>query len=446
MIQRIHSSICFLFLVAAVTVRTSPIAWAQDNSPAPPPARQDLSYADQREQKNVLVLDFYTGSAYDDNVFSDNQDRVADIEFHEAAHIGLVQTSRHFDLHLDYRPDMLFYRNVVGYNQLNQNLQFDGTLWVARHFGVRATELFNDQTGLFSPSSNQDLSLPLAEPSSSLNSTGFIPLVHELANQAYVHIVYQESLRSTFDVFGGYETERFRDPSNASLDLLDTSGTTGGLEYSYRTSQLSTFGIRYLHQNLSFGSLQQVTIESGFISFVTDLSPAVSISMFGGPQFARTRGSSILVPTQPSPSESMIALPEWNGGGGVTVTFRSDQTVFVLNAQRLVTDGGGLMASAINSYGGFNIRRRLSSNWDVVLSGGYAQSTALPAELGTGILRSQSAGLSLERRISDRLTAQFGYTYARQRAAGLIPFAADLNRNLIAVGLVYRHDEIPLGR
>jgi hypothetical protein len=120
------------------------------------------------------------------------------------------------------------------------------------------------------------------------------------------------------------------------------------------------------------------------------------------------------------------------------VTFRSNQTLFRLTGQRLVSDGGGLLAAVTNSYEGAEVRRRIGGRWDGVLTVSNARSVALQGPSGKGAVDTQAAGIAIERPIVQTLSLHVGYNYFRQRTNQFVPFAFNADRNRFTIGLFYR--------
>lgn len=120
------------------------------------------------------------------------------------------------------------------------------------------------------------------------------------------------------------------------------------------------------------------------------------------------------------------------------MTFRSNQTVLRLTGQRLVADGGGLLAGVTNSYEGGEIRQRMAGRWDVILTASNARSVALQGPSGKGTVDTQAAGLAIEYPIERNLSLHAGYDYLRQRTNQFVPFALNADRSRFTLGIFYR--------
>jgi hypothetical protein len=172
-----------------------------------------------------------------------------------------------------------------------------------------------------------------------------------------------------------------------------------------------------------------------------EASPYVTFSIYGGAEYADSLGQFQVAstnPLQPGNTTVMLTTQHWGPGGGGSVTFRSNQTVFRLTGQRLVADGGGLLPAVTNSYEGAEIRQRFARIWDVVLTASNARSVALQGPSGKGAVDTQAAGIAIEHPIVQTLSLHVGYDYLRQRTNQFVPFALNADRNRFTVGLFYR--------
>jgi hypothetical protein len=116
---------------------------------------------------------------------------------------------------------------------------------------------------------------------------------------------------------------------------------------------------------------------------------------------------------------------------------RSDQTVLHFTAQRLITDGGGLLNTVVNANEGAELRHRLVYGSDLVVMATNTRSVALQGFGGRGIVDTQSAGIALEHSLFENLSMHFGYDFFRQRVNQYVHFA-DVDEGRYTVGILYR--------
>jgi hypothetical protein len=438
-----------LIFVSVVLVWTVARATAQDAQTTQQfdDAAQPLHYEDESAPKNNLVVDLNGATAYDDNVFGDNANRVGGTLIHAGAHFGLNEERERSALSIDYVPEFLFYTNVNGYNQVNQSLRFGAKYALSPHFELRFKDSGNYFTGIASPSLNENLA-PESGPPPSLNNTVIYPLSRELSNEGRVDAVYQMSRRSGFDFYGSAGTRNFSGINNPQESLLNTQVFSGGLDYTYRVSRATTLGVSAMHQNLRYGdSLDK--IESAFLTIAWEGRSGVTASLYGGPQYVRLNDDLAylnVLPGNPFSPPIRDRGAKWEVGGGGSLGWRSARTAVQVSAQRLTSDGGGFFTSVMNSSANFDVRRNLSRRWDLLVTGTVAQSKALSPLFGGAGLNDQTGGLKIERQLANNLVAQVGYEAARQRVDGTFPFLVDMDRNYLSLGLFFRMGQIPVGR
>jgi hypothetical protein len=406
-----------------------------------------VNYADESTPINYVVIDLNGATAYDDNVLSNNADRIGAMVFQTGAHVGLDEERERFAVSLDYQPEFLVYTKVNGYNQVNQILRLGAKYVLSPHLELRFQNSGYYYTGITSPSLNAN-SYSGGLPPPSLNNTVSIPLSHEITDEGRLDAVYQMSRRSNFDFFGNVGIRNFSGIENPQENLLNTQAFSGGLAYTYRLTATSTLGISAMHQNLRYGgSLDK--IESAFLTLAWQGKSGVTASLYGGPQYVRLNDSLFLPDLTSGTATSFLAREtavKWNGGGGASLGWRSARTVVLVSAQRFISDGGGVFTSVMSTSESFEVRRHLIRHWDLLLTGVNAQSKALSALFGGAVLNGQTGSLMIEREIATNLVAQVGYMAGRQRVTGTYPFQVDMNKNYFSLGLIYRIGRIPLGR
>jgi hypothetical protein len=426
-------------------------ARAQETASAPQAPQDDssrrLHYADESTPENNFVFDLNELTAYDDNAFGDNAHRVGSSIVEGGAHFGFDVNHERSSLSLDYQPEGIFYFNVPGYNQANHNLSFNAKFELTHHFQLRFQDTGFYYTGISSPSLNSYAS-PQLSLSPSLNQTTLFPLARIFSDEGRVDAIYQSSRRSQFDFYGTAGNRNFSGVANPDENLFNTQIYRGGFDYTYRTSAASTWGLSALHQTLRFGTSLD-DIETPALTYAWQGKSGVSFSMEGGPDYVRLNDF-LYFPGVAGSAPAFVGIRgrdwKWEAGGGASIGWRSARTRLVITGQRAVSDGGGFLTAVMNNAGGFNLRQSLSRHWDFLLEGVAAYATSLSPLFPGAALADQTGSGKFERQINSHLVVQLGYTAARQRTFGSIPFLVDMNRNYVSLGLFYRVGQFPLGR
>jgi hypothetical protein len=418
-----------------------PVA-ALTQEPLPPQELQeDSRYASEVPANSGLALELHSKVTHDDNIFSNNANRQSNFVFQEGAFLNLWKTEPLWSVGLEYRPTILLYQTATAFNALDQALKLDGNYRVRPHLQFRWNESFHYTTGVLESASNEYFSLLTGPPPGTLNPTLITPLRRQLANQSELDVIYDISRRSLFEASGNYAFLDFPGGTSSTPDLFNTQSSTGGFGYQYRLTRHFTLGSRYLVQNFHYDLAGRDDTHSMFLTALWQMGPHVVVSIFGGPSFS-IMGGPLAIPSANAGASGTIpstaAAGKWGPGAGGTLTLRSDQTVLRLTAQRLITDGGGLLTTVVNAYEGAELRHRLAYGWDLVLMASNAQSVTLQGVLGRGALDTQSAEVALEHSLFENLNMHFEYDFVRQRANQYVPFAADVDDNRYTVGILYR--------
>ncbi|HKW34585.1 MAG TPA: hypothetical protein VJN92_16360 [Candidatus Acidoferrum sp.] len=434
-----------LFRIAAFLTLTGTALAALGQEPTPPKEPEKNSrYVTEEHEPNGFAMEAHSSASWDDNILGDNAHRIRDYVFEEGGRLSLWTRKPSWRLGLDYRPNALIYKTASNFNQLDQRLDFDNEFHAGRHLLFRLRDSLDYATGVLEPQTNGNVSLPVGG-SPGLNNTLITPFARQFANEALGEIEYDLSLRSSFDFSGGHAFRRFKDIGNPNpsfaTSLSNTETDTISGSYNYRMTRHLTTGLEYRFQNLRFSQLPHTKAQGAYLKLLWEASPFVTFSIFGGGEYADSIGQFQVPSTNPlQPGNTTVTLTtqQWGPGGGGSVTFRSNQTVFRLTGQRLVTDGGGLLAAVTNSYEGVELRQRFAGRWDVALTGSNARSVALQGLTGKGVVNTQAAGMAIEYPIARNLSLHVGYNYLRQRTNQFVPFALNADRDRVTLGIFYR--------
>ena len=403
-----------------------------------------LSYSGGSSPRNFLLVDVDAQSVYDDNVLSNNAERIGAAGFSISPRLSFRRQGKHLTFNLGYQPNLLIYQKEASRNSLDQNLRFDGDYQFTPRFDVRTHGSLLYRTGVFQPQSSEAF-LPGLAPPTSLNQTVISPLTHQFEHDFGFDATYLTSFRTSFRLFGDSLQRDFSQPASQTTTLLNTNEKNAGLEYRYRLGPTSTFGALYLLQDFRFGTGRRLLSHSAFFSYTRQVSPALSVDFFGGPDYTRLHDL-VILPLGIFTLHIPIFRARWHWSAGGNLTKQSDKTVYQISAQRQITDAGGFFAAAINTYVGASVRRKLSSRWDSTWSLGYTRTSDLNSTALASNIQGETASFGLDRLLTEKLTARFGYQFNRQRSRGSFRSLADFDRDFVYFGVSYHIGRIPIGR
>ena len=401
-----------------------------------------MNFAGTPSPRNVVLFGLNLGSNYDDNVFGNNINRSADESFVVGPSVTLRRETDRFHIDLNYHPYFRIYRTASELNRLDESLSVDSSYQMTSRFSARARAGATYTNGIFLPSQNDTYVSGLSS-STSTGSVLYTPTERQVGVNARVDLSDQVSPHDSIGVYGGGSLLDFIQPGSTSGGLQNTQEVDAGILYERRMSLHTTVGANYQFQDISFGASFRTNVHSLFFSYAQQFSPTVTVSVFGGPQFSHVNQTislfSGLVTVQ-----SPTSLVEWALGG--TVTKRTSRTVFTLNAQHQVSNGGGFIAAVVGTSGGGSIRRELPGHWDAVLSGNYARNTSLGTGTSPENYYSETAGFGLEHSLNERISLRLGYDFIHQKGSGATPLFANMDRNLVSIQFFFKLRPIQLGQ
>jgi hypothetical protein len=394
--------------------------------------------------RNILALGLNAGSSYDDNIFGNNRQRVGDVAFQFGPSLNVRREGQRLSFALSYQPHFRIYRKVSEQNVVDQTLGFDAGYKVNSRLSFRARTSAFSTTGIFQPIQNEE-SIPGLGPASSLNNTVFAPTARQLTWSSRLDASYQAGKHDLVDISAGQSKLDFHQQlSNAGI-IQNTEQNDAGLVYQHRLSRHTTWGIDYQYKDIRFGSDSQTFVHSAFFSYSQQISPGLTLSAFGGPQFSRLN-EVIIFPVGPFTIRVPVSLPTSNWALAGTLTKQLDNTVFQLTAQHQVSDGGGLLGAVVSSSAGASASRRLPGRWDVNWSAGYANNSGLDTTSSRGAYQSLTAGVGLGHSLTEKLTVRVRYDFIHQRGTGQSQLFADFDRDLWSVQFFYGFHEIAVRR
>lgn len=403
-----------------------------------------LSYAGTTRPRNVLLLGLKMGSSYDDNIFRNGQRAVGDVDFLFGPSLNLRRNGRRLSLALNYQPQFRLYREISEQNAVDQTLGFDLAYRASPRTSFRAQGSAFYMAGIFQPNQDEGFFPGLSSPSR-LNETLFTPTARQLRWSSRIDGTYQASVQDSVDLFLATSTLDYKQQIPNGENLQNTEQNEVGLLYQHRLSRHTTVGIEYLYEDIRFGPDSRTLVQSTFFSYAQQVSPSLNVSVFGGPQSSRLH-EVVILPL----STFMLRIPVfqtgWNWAIGGILTKQLRKTAFQLTAQREVSNGGGLLGAVVSSSSQASVRRRLRGRWDAICSAGYADNNSLDSAVSRRAFQGLTAGVGLERSMTENLSFGLKYNFVRQRGTQESPVFGNLDHDIWSVRFSYLFHAMALGR
>jgi hypothetical protein len=443
-LRTLISSLTFvaLFPVGLVAQATSPTALALAQVAVYGAGFQTpLRFEGEAVPVNQMSLSMGVSALYDDNVYARNSLRLSDEALSFDSHLGITRQTEHLTASFDYMPFYPLYRQIDQYDRLNHAANLGLTYRLTSRFFLGLHDTFSYENGVYPSLTGQQIMSGPGSPTA-LNQMTLPYTTRALLNMAGLDLTFVKSRRTSLTLLGGYNQSKFRSQT-AAPPLYNGNGASGGLTFQYRVTEHTSFGILLLHQDTTykggevFGPRLRSQIESTFLSVGSRLSPTVTVTVFGGPQYVRTIG-------QVSAGAGLAEHFQPAGGGSITKQVR--KTALDLSFQRSVSDSAGLYTSVIYTNAIFGVRRRLVGDWEADFHGGAAQVDASLFQLANGRTDGLTGGINISRRLSHGSVFHISYNTTHQLSKGTLPISFDFDRNQVAMGFDYQLKAFPSGR
>jgi hypothetical protein len=443
-LRTLISSLTFvaLFPVGLAAQATSPNALATSQAAVYGAGFQaPLRFEGESVPVNQVSFSMGASALYDDNVLGTNSQRLSDEALSFDSRLGITRQTERLTASFDYMPFFVLYRKIDQYDRANHAANLNLAYRLTSRVILGLHDTFSYQNGVYPSLTGQQILSGPAAPTA-LNQMIIPYTTRALTNMAGLDLTFVKSRRTSLTLSGGYNQLKFG-KQTAGQPLYNGNGASGGLTFQYRVTEHTSFGLLLLHQDITyqggriFGNRLRSQIESTFLSVGSRLSPTVSVTVFGGPQYVRTIG-------QASAGAGLAEHFQASGGGSITKEVR--KTALDVSFQRSVSDSGGLYTSVINSNATFGVRRRLVGHWEADWHGGAARVDASLFQLANGRIDALIGGIDINRPFSHGSVFHISYNTTHQLSKGTLPISADFDRNQVAVGIDYRFKAFPLGR
>jgi hypothetical protein len=441
----------FIFLVMFVMWLPVGVE-AQIASPAAPTVAQPstygsgvqtaLQYEGEAAPGNQLALSMGASAFYDDNVLARNSQRLSDEAAAFESHLTLSRRTENLMINFDYSPYFILYRQVDQFDRLNHSGDLNLTYRLSSRFNLGLYDTISYQNGVNQALAGQQIMSGLGSPTA-LNQMILPYTARTLSNSSGLNLSYVKSRRTSLTLTGGYTQRKFGSQVAVGQPLYNSRGVSGGLQFQYGVTEHTSVGLLLLHQDSMyqggevFGNEQRFQTESTFFSVGSRLSPTVSVTVYGGPQYVRTIGQS-------SGANSVGGRFQSSEGGSIIKTVR--KTALNLSFQRIVSDSGGLYTSGKFTNAAFGVRRRLVGRWEVNGQGGGARVDTSLLLSATARTDAVTGVFGLDRPLSRGSMFRISYDTTHQLSKGNLPISANFDRHRVTVGIDYQLKATPLGR
>ncbi len=415
------------FTVATLLVMLMvPAAWCQSPVPAPLNGNQQTPrYSSETEPNNVLSVDLGISTHFDDNYLSTNAHKVSDFIYEFAPRVSWDVTRPQWRFSADSLTAVSYNYNLPDYGHFNENLIVSFGIRPVQRLDFRFRNSFNRSTDPFNRypgASVPDFGTP-DQPNPSLLG----PTTTRTMDQAGADATYQLGPHTNLGASGSFSLVQYE-----RLTLLpsfvqpDTYSATGRAFLSHQWSPRHTSSLAYEIQRFTFSSSFGATTHAITYYHTLTLTPQMSLSVWGGPEYLRSNTGLL-----PSPIRGF-----WSWTAGASYSWTHSHTGVTAGVVRQVSDGGGLGYVVQMVSANVDVRQRLSRRWEAGAYVSYNVNNSV-STFGNFATRYFSGNVNVQHTFTPHLWLTVEYWRSRQGSAQGLGLLVPSDHNRAAVSLHY---------
>jgi hypothetical protein len=390
-----------------------PEAPPEDQPISPPPVLNgqgpSLAFQAERTRTNYLSGGISLAGMFSDNVFLSSTNPVGDFSYAIQPYMSFSQSTPRVNWDTSFGAGLLVYQHQGTQNLFAKNFTLDLTYRISQHIRLRLIETFRDTTGIFSIE-NSDASGPsIGAVEQSNNSLVVPPIQRTIANAILAETSYQFSPNSLAGVRGTFSIQDFPNSSQNTQfgPLYNTQTYLAEAFFNHQISAEQWLGISFRVQRFNQPPSTSTTDAASLLLYYSVvLTPAITLSFFGGPEYYNTSLSSETVTADGSSQDS-----QWGPAVGATFSWRGENTSVTAGYSRQLSDGGGLNSSVILQQFSGSLRRQLGRRQELNFGVAYAANQSL--QLGYNS-HSQITSVVFQRALRPGLLLGASYAHERQ--------------------------------
>jgi hypothetical protein len=437
---------------------------AQSDKPSPASGEAKASKGDDRklpsatalgdvffQSSNSLIFSFGVQQSATDNLYFSPAGSMGGADGSQNGHVpfttlsGRVAYQRQLQrttFGLDYGASGLLFRTRDSGDFISQ----DGGIHLDYRITPRATFSVGDRVSV-SPAPGRffrrDSVLPAVSSQILPNSTLFVGLNRTITNTAFTNFSYALSRRAQLTLGANGTITRFQ-----QKDLSEMNQSGGQLGYSYQVAERTTINIGYDFTYYDFSPPRSQAAAGtysgiarshlGFIGMTQQLTPAIGLFVQAGPNYIA--GNTVGPFGGPGRRPGLRASV--NGGLTFGEAISLDpRTFFSIHVGQNISDGYGLGGITQTQSAGVSLGRRMTKKLTGSVQATYSRNQfllTLDQDSSPLTTNGISTGVNLSLNATERLNLSANYLYFKQLSNGfltLIPGRAD--GNTFTVGLNY---------
>jgi hypothetical protein len=366
---------------------------------------------------------------------------MSDVSYSIMPTIALDETTPTLHSVLTYSPGFTLYQRIGSRDEADENLSVTVTDRLSPHVSLTARDGFHKSSSVFNQLDYG--SGGVSGGSQGDNPAVIAPVSPFLSNSGNVGVSYQFAANGAVGASGTFTNLHYYNSAEVS-GLSDSSSQGASVYYSLRLSRLHYIGVTYQYQRLVSSSPAQGQNETqthGILFYYT-LYPTsrLSVSFFGGPQYADTMQPALFGSPLPS-------VRTWNPAMGGSFSWQGNSANVAVSVSHVISGGGGLSGAVQADNATVSMQQQITRSVNASLSAGYARNNVIGSPLfgGSNDGHTLMGTASLSKQLGEHINLQLGYSRVHQDYSGVAVLAStpDTNREFVSVSYTFSR---PLGR
>ena len=386
---------------------------------------------------NIMTMGLHISGDYDDNALNSEQNDQADFAVLLQPHLGWRLSNPGFDWAADYTMGFSKSQNFAASDSLSHLLDSRFQLKPTKRLRVLVHEAYLSSANPFDQLQALESATGAGGRILPFESAAVTP-ASVRTEQASADIAYALSAHSTVGIGGEFFGARYTLPSVAVTSgqlLQDSSSAIGRAYYMRQVTRQQWMGLDYSLQKATFNDGQAWSlVHSVAFTHTIKVSPAITLSLFAGPERSVTQNETGTFASSSVPSGPQSA---WQWSGGVVGGWTVESTKATARLSKRI-DIGGLLGAAQLATVNAEVSHQFARQWTTRVLASYDHSRAL---VGPGTLSSSSVTGGVTHMLSPSLSVELQYWRVHMTSNGSLPagFLGDHNR--VLVSLSYEHKQ-----
>jgi hypothetical protein len=400
-------------LPLGVRAQTLDPIFPTDQPISPPPLLNgqgpSLVFQSEKAPHNSVSGGMSFTDVFTDNMYMSSANTESTFSYLLQPYIRVAQSTSRLNWDASFGAGFYFYQKTGDENEWSKNVIVDLSYRLTQRLNLRFSESFSDTAGLFSASNPVSTTSGIGVVEQSNNSVLLPPVQRTVGNTSLAELSYQFSPGSEAGVRGTYSLFDYPGSTTDSSfgPLYDSRTYSAEAFYNQRLSLRQWLGASLRVQHIDTQpSIGHTDTASMLLYYGLEFRPSMTLSFFAGPEYYDTPPVSGV-----TTNEALFYGHQWTPALGATFNWQGENTSFVAEYSRQVSDGGGLYSAVTLQQENASFRSQLTERQAVTVAVAHSENDPL----GTGQkFNGLSASVSLEHLLTRSLSLRLGYARQRQ--------------------------------